>query len=68
MNNLLVVYILDLKKYFLKDIEESGLDCAHITYNNLIKDPVAVVQQIYKQFGWHYSEEYDKVLKVGSIT
>lgn len=46
-----------------KDIAASGLDCAHIVYNDLIKDPLNMVQTIYKQFGWEYTDEYDRILK-----
>jgi hypothetical protein len=45
-----------------KDIEESGLDCAHCVYNDLIKDPITMIKSIYKQFGWKYTEEYEKLL------
>jgi len=46
-----------------KDIAASGLDCAHVLYNDLIKRPEEVVKGIYKQFNWTYSDEYDAILK-----
>lgn len=51
----------DLTARYLKqapeDIAQTGLDCAHVTYNELIKNPVGVVKAIYKQFGWTFSPE-----------
>jgi hypothetical protein len=46
-----------------KDIIESGLQCAHVIYNDLVTDSVGIIQDIYKQFGWNYSDEYDTILK-----
>ena len=46
-----------------KDVKESGLDCADVIYNDLIKDPKAVIKKIYKQFHWTYSDEYDAILE-----
>lgn len=46
-----------------RDIEESGLECSHISYNQLIKDPVSVVKSIYKQYNWEFTEEYQKILE-----
>ncbi len=45
-----------------KDIEQSGLDCNHVIYNQLIDDPVAVIKGIYSKFGWTYSKEYNDIL------
>lgn len=46
-----------------KDIVESGLECAHVIYNDLVADSVGIIQSIYKQFGWEYSDEYDQILR-----
>ena len=45
-----------------QDIIESKLDCGHVAYKDLIKDPKAVVQKLYKSFGWEYTQKYDAVL------
>lgn len=45
------------------DIETTGLDCANINYENLVKDPIGTVKNIYNQFGWKVSDEYEKILK-----
>jgi hypothetical protein len=34
-----------------------------IRYAEFIKDPLEVVQQLYKSFGWNYSDEFDKALR-----
>ncbi|KAJ1432312.1 P-loop containing nucleoside triphosphate hydrolase protein [Ochromonadaceae sp. CCMP2298] len=44
------------------NIEASKLDCAHVIYNDLIRDPVSVVRAIYSQFGWEISPEYLQAL------
>jgi len=45
------------------DVKESGLDCADVIYNDLIKDPKKVIKNIYAQFKWIYSDEYDTILE-----
>lgn len=45
-----------------KHIEESGCDCAHVVYNDLIKDPMSVLKQIYQQFGWEFTPEYERIV------
>jgi hypothetical protein len=56
----------DLTARYLKqapqDIAASKLDCSHVTYNDLIADPVAVVKGIYKQFGWNFTAEYEGII------
>jgi LPS sulfotransferase NodH len=39
------------------DIEQTGLDCAHVIYNELVENPITVVKAIYKQFGWKFTAE-----------
>lgn len=51
----------DLTARYLKqaprDIEETGLDCSHVIYNELVANPISVVKGIYKQFGWNFTPE-----------
>ena len=42
-----------------EDIKETGLDHTDVIYDDLIKNPKAVIQQIYKKFNWKYTNEYD---------
>lgn len=49
-----------------QDIQQSGLDCAHVIYNELISDPVNVVRSIYKQFGWTFTAEV-RIVLMGSV-
>lgn len=46
-----------------EDIQKKNLDCAHVHYKELVKDPFATVQAIYKQFGWEFTDEYAQILK-----
>ena len=43
-------------------IKESGCDCANIVYDDLIRDPMAVLKQIYSQFGWEFTPEYESIV------
>ncbi len=45
-----------------KEIAESGLECSHIVYNDLIARPLETVKAIYKQFGWSFTAEYEALL------
>lgn len=42
---------------------QTDLEEAHVLYHEVVQDPVRVVQDIYKQFGWEYTPEYEKILK-----
>ena len=44
-------------------IRESKLPCADVIYNDLVKDPIQAVKNIYLQFGWNFTAEYENVLK-----
>lgn len=44
------------------DIQSTGLECSHVTYNNLVADPVSVIRSIYKQFNWTFSAEYEAII------
>lgn len=46
-----------------KDIEASGLSCSHVSYNELVGDPIETIKSIYAQLGFDFSAEYEKVLK-----
>jgi hypothetical protein len=46
----------------VEDIKESKLPCSHITYEELTRDPVKVVQGIYAEYGWDFSAEYQSEL------
>lgn len=46
----------------MTDMNASKLEKANVLYHDLIKDPIGVVKDIYQQFGWEYSTEYDKIL------
>merc|ERR1711871_91885 len=45
-----------------QDIRESGLQHQNVSYNELIKDPKAVVQKIYEEFGFKFTKEYEQKL------
>ena len=42
-----------------KRIEASRLPCADVIYNNLVADPLKAVKEIYLQFGWNFTAEYE---------
>jgi hypothetical protein len=44
-------------------IKESGLPCTNIVYNSLVEDPVGTVKSIYKEYGWEFSSQYEKILQ-----
>ncbi len=46
-----------------KDIIDSKLPCCHVSYDELVRDPVSTIRKIYTFFGWTYSPEYDTLLK-----
>ena len=45
-----------------KDIISSKLSCSHVIYNDLIKDPIDVIKNIYQQFQWDFTKEYENIL------
>jgi hypothetical protein len=45
------------------DIAASGCENANVLYTDLIKDPLSVVRDIYKQFGWEFTNKYEDILK-----
>lgn len=44
-------------------IADSGLDCAHVLFEQLVADPVAVIKGIYQQFGMDFTDDYEAILK-----
>ncbi|RYH32602.1 sulfotransferase [archaeon] len=46
-----------------KDIEKSGLPCAHVLYENLVADPVGTVKKVYDELGFDYTPAYDSALQ-----
>jgi len=46
-----------------KNIIESKLPCADVLYHDLVKDPLQTVKNVYKQFGWEVSAEYETIIK-----
>ena len=42
------------------DIAASGLDCAHVVFSELTKDPVAMMRAVYEQFGWEFTKAYEE--------
>ncbi len=46
-----------------KRIEESKLPCSDVIYNQLVADPIQTVKDIYLQFGWNYTSEYEARLQ-----
>lgn len=53
-------------KYLLQavqDIEDSNLACSHIHYEDLVRDPISVVKQVYAQNDWAFTKEYENILE-----
>jgi hypothetical protein len=44
------------------DLKATGLNCAHVIFENLTAQPIEVVRSIYQQFGWEFTEEYEQIL------
>jgi hypothetical protein len=45
-----------------REIKESKLPCADVVYNQMVKDPIQAVKNIYLQFGWNFTQEYENIL------
>jgi hypothetical protein len=45
-----------------KDITESKLDCTHVSYANLIEDPINTIKTIYQHYNWEMTKEYENNL------
>ncbi len=46
-----------------QDIIDSKLECSHVIYNDLVSNPIKVVKDIYAQFGWEFTTEYENIIK-----
>ena len=46
-----------------KDFSNSAADSSQVKYTNLVKDPIGTVKQVYAEFGWEYTAEYDEKLR-----
>jgi hypothetical protein len=66
-DNVLGQIMLKVSEYMLgqapKRIDDSKLPCADVIYNNLVADPLKAVKEIYLQFGWNFTAEYEARLK-----
>lgn len=40
-------------------LDACGLERSHVRFKDLVKDPVAAVKGIYKEFGWKVTPEYE---------
>lgn len=45
-----------------KFLKKNKVPCAHVLYQELVKSPIDVVRNVYKQFGWEFTAEYEKIL------
>jgi hypothetical protein len=45
------------------DIKVSGLQCADVLFENLTSKPIEVVKEVYKQFNWEFTPEYQRILE-----
>jgi hypothetical protein len=45
------------------DMKEAGVPCANVIFDDLIADPISVIESIYKQYNWDMSEEYRVILE-----
>ena len=51
---------------FLETInnDNNGSYCwAHVMYKNLICDPIATMEQLYKDFGYEFTDEYKAIME-----
>lgn len=46
-----------------KFLKKSKAPCAQVLYQELVKSPLDVVKNVYKQFGWEFTSEYEKILR-----
>ena len=45
------------------DVQSSGAAAAHVTYEQLINNPIQVIRDIYEQYNWPFTAEYEQILK-----
>ena len=46
-----------------EQIQQTGLSCANVVFDDLVKDPIKTVEKIYDQFGYTVSDEYRKIME-----
>lgn len=46
-----------------KELKALKVPISHVIFQNLVADPVGTVRQVYKDFGWEVSPEYEVVLQ-----
>jgi hypothetical protein len=46
----------------INDLESTKLDCGHVIFDELVKDPISIVKAIYKQFNWEFTKQYEDIL------
>ena len=44
------------------NMEACKLDYANVMYHELVSDPLNTVKNLYQQFGWAFTEEYENIL------
>lgn len=45
-----------------KDIEQHKLQCSHILFENVVKAPLDVIKEIYSNFNWEFTKEYEAAI------
>eukprot|EP00615_Pteridomonas_danica_P004723 CAMPEP_0114347974 /NCGR_PEP_ID=MMETSP0101-20121206/14357_1 /TAXON_ID=38822 ORGANISM="Pteridomonas danica, Strain PT" /NCGR_SAMPLE_ID=MMETSP0101 /ASSEMBLY_ACC=CAM_ASM_000211 /LENGTH=461 /DNA_ID=CAMNT_0001485661 /DNA_START=140 /DNA_END=1525 /DNA_ORIENTATION=+ len=51
-----------------KDLQGGDHEVQHVKYAEFIKEPLVVVQRLYKDFGWEYTDAFDQALKTELAT
>jgi hypothetical protein len=46
-----------------QDLQETGLPCAHVLYQELTKQPVETAKKVYSHYYWNFSSEYEKIMQ-----
>lgn len=46
-----------------KDLAVLNTPCAHVLYDNLVKDPIGTVKMVYDTHGWDFTPEYEAILR-----
>jgi hypothetical protein len=45
------------------DLNECGLPCCHVRFEELVSSPIKVVKEVYEYFGWYFSPEFENILE-----
>lgn len=62
LGQVLCKFTADLLQRAPNDIVETGLECQHVIYNDLVADPIKIVKDIYKRFNWHFTKAFESEL------